>query len=78
MTLVAAVLLLLVVLLAGLAVLGSVQGRPAQLAASERAELRRLKELVEDLKEIAWDHREIDPDLATIVIDTIRASERGS
>ena len=78
MTLIVAVLLLLVVLLAGLAVVGSVQGQQTRLAASEQAELRRLKELVEDLKEIAWDHREIDPDLATIVIDTIRASERGA
>jgi uncharacterized protein HemX len=78
MTLIVAALLLLVVLLAGLALLGSVQGQQTRLAASERAELRRLKELVEELKEIAWDHREIDPDLATIVIDTIRASDRGA
>lgn len=52
--------------------------RPSSaLTAAERAELARLRRLVDDLKELAWDHREIDPDLSTIVIDTIRSSERG-
>ena len=48
-----------------------------RLAAEQRQELARLTELVEDLKDLAWDHREIDPDLATILLDKIRASERG-
>ncbi len=48
-----------------------------RLAAEQREELARLTELVEDLKDLAWDHREIDPDLATILLDKIRASERG-
>jgi hypothetical protein len=47
-----------------------------RLARVERAELARLSALVDDLRELAWDHREIDPDLSTIVIDTIRSSER--
>lgn len=49
----------------------------ASLSDTERSELVRLRTLVEDLKELAWDHREIDPDLSTIVIDKIRSSERG-
>jgi hypothetical protein len=48
-----------------------------RLAEHQRAELDRLTELVDDLRELAWDHREIDPDLSTIVLDKIRASERG-
>lgn len=40
------------------------------------AELENLRGLVEDLKETAWDHREIDPDLSTIFIDKIRTFER--
>ena len=47
------------------------------LAAEQRQELARLTQLVEDLKDLAWDHREIDPDLATILLDKIRSSERG-
>lgn len=42
----------------------------------ERIELNRLRALVDDLKETAWDHRELDSALATIMIDKIRAHER--
>jgi hypothetical protein len=42
----------------------------------EREELRRLRILVDDLKETAWDHRELDSALSTIIIDKIRAHER--
>ena len=48
-----------------------------RLTQEQRAELERLTALVEDLRELAWDHRELDPDLATIVLDKIRTSERG-
>ena len=47
-----------------------------RLAEEQQAELARLTALVEDLRELAWDHREIDPDLSTIVLDAIRSSER--
>jgi hypothetical protein len=42
----------------------------------ERLELDRLRTLVDDLKETAWDHRELDSALATIFIDKIRSHER--
>ncbi len=42
----------------------------------ERAELLDLRELVDDLKETAWDHRELDSALSTIIIDKIRTYER--
>jgi hypothetical protein len=42
----------------------------------ERAELEALRGLVDDLKETAWEHRELDSPLATIVIDQIRSHER--
>jgi len=42
----------------------------------ERVELERLRNLVDDLKETAWDHRELDSALATIIIDKIRLHER--
>jgi hypothetical protein len=49
---------------------------PASLDRRERVELDRLRALVDDLKETAWDHRELDSALATIMIDKIRAHER--
>ncbi len=51
---------------------GSGQG----LGERERAELLGLRELVDDLKETAWDHRELDSALSTIIIDKIRTYER--
>jgi hypothetical protein len=42
----------------------------------ERNELNQLRALVDDLKETAWDHRELDSALSTIMIDKIREHER--
>ena len=52
------------------------QGEQRVLSVRERAELEDLRELVDDLKETAWDHRELDSPLSVIVIDKIRAHER--
>lgn len=46
------------------------------LSQQEREELYRLRDLVDDLKETAWEHRELDSPLSTIIIDKIRRSER--
>ena len=42
----------------------------------ERSELEALRALVDDLKETAWEHRELDSPLSTVVIDKIREHER--
>ncbi len=41
-----------------------------------RHETAALRELVARLKDTAWDHRELDSPLATIVIDEIRSYEK--
>jgi hypothetical protein len=51
-------------------------GTSSALDRRERSELEALRALVDDLKETAWDHRELDSPLATIVIDMIRSYER--
>jgi hypothetical protein len=55
-------------------------GRSSSTQAAEVEQLRRevgtLRALVGSLKDTAWDHRELDPALATIIIDEIRASEK--
>jgi hypothetical protein len=43
-------------------------------AAEERS--RRLELLLDEVKELAWQHRDIAPELSTIIIDTIRTTER--
>jgi hypothetical protein len=69
--------LLIVLVLAWwlLRTLGQTLAAPG-LTRRERAELVALRGLVDDLKETAWDHRELDSPLATIVIDKIRSHER--
>jgi hypothetical protein len=42
----------------------------------EREELDALRTLVDDLKETAWEHRDLDSPLSTIIIDKIRSYER--
>jgi hypothetical protein len=69
------VLVLLAVLWATVSIVGAFSS-PRSLQARERQELERLRILVDDLKQTAWDHRELDSALATIVIDKIRAYER--
>ena len=80
---------LLILLLVGLAVAaGYVLGRSAAQQGARQAafdvtqveavrqENHALRALVADLKDLAWDHRELDSALATILIDEIRAYER--
>jgi hypothetical protein len=50
------------------------QGRA--LSRREREELIGLRSLVDDLKDTAWDHRELDSALSVIMIDKIREHER--
>ena len=71
--------LLVVVLFVGLAVhLLSRNTAALSLGQQEREELADLRALVDDLKQTAWDHRELDSALSTIIIDTIRSYERRS
>ena len=44
-------------------------------ARAAEAEARRLQLLLDEVKEVAWTNRDIAPELATIIIDTIRTDE---
>jgi Tfp pilus assembly major pilin PilA len=46
-----------------------------QVRAAE-AETKRIQAVLDDVKDVAWSNRDIAPDLSTIIIDTIRSSER--
>ncbi|QWZ07864.1 hypothetical protein KRR39_21185 [Nocardioides panacis] len=78
----ASLAVLLLVLLAG--AVGYFVGRgsatqqavDARTVDAVRREITALRALVARLKDIAWDQRELDPNLSTIVIDEIRAHEK--
>lgn len=68
-----AVILVVLIVLASFAFFRSLADERAR-AAERRVE--QLETLLDEVKDVAWTNREIAPDLATIIIDTIRTSER--
>jgi hypothetical protein len=76
------VLLLVVAAVAGVA--GFALGRgaagqatvDAEAVEAVRREVLGLRALVGRIKDTAWDHRELDSTLATIIVDEIRTYER--
>ena len=52
------------------------QAVDARTVDAVRREITALRALVARLKDIAWDQRELDPNLSTIVIDEIREHEK--
>lgn len=48
----------------------------AETVEAVRHEVLALRALVGRIKDIAWDHRELDSTLATIVVDEIRTYEK--
>jgi hypothetical protein len=71
-----ALVVLLVLGAIGLVVYLVTRSGDRAMSQRERAELNRLRVLVDDLKETAWEHRELDSALSTIMIDKIREYER--
>jgi len=45
-------------------------------ARTAEARAARLELLLDEVKELAWQNRDIAPELSTIIIDTIRTTER--
>ena len=67
-----AIVIVVLLVLAGLAFFRSLTEERAR-AAEARAD--KLEALLDEVKEVAWTNRELAPDFATIIIDTIRSSE---
>jgi uncharacterized protein YhaN len=63
------------VVLVGVAVVAFFRSLAEERAREAERETARLRSMLEEVKEIAWLNREISPDLATIIIDTIRTRE---
>ena len=63
------------VVLIGLAVVAFFRSIAEERARTAEAEARRLRDMLEEVKEVAWTNRDIAPELSTIIIDTIRTRE---
>jgi uncharacterized membrane protein len=66
---------IVLVVLIGLAVVAFFRSIAEERARAAEAEARRLRSLLEEVKEVAWTNRDIAPELSTIIIDTIRTRE---
>jgi uncharacterized membrane protein len=69
---VAAIVIVVLVVLAGFAFFRSLIEERAR---SAEARANQLEALLDEVKDVAWTNRELAPDFATIIIDTIRTSE---
>ncbi len=67
-----AVVLLVLLVIAGFAWFRSLIEERARAAEARAA---KLEDLLEEVKDVAWSNRELAPDFATIIIDTIRTNE---
>ncbi len=70
--LIVGIILVVLLVLAGFAFFRALVEERARAA---EARARALDNLLEEVKDIAWTNRELAPDLATIIIDTIRTNE---
>ncbi len=50
--------------------------RPAVTPAGGQRELAEREAFIEQLRELAWQHRDVSPELSTIIIDEITAHHR--
>ena len=60
----------------GVALVAFFRSLAEERARAAEARAARLELLLDEVKELAWSHRDIAPELSTIIIDTIRTTER--
>jgi len=58
-----------------IAIIAFFRAQAREQVRSAQAETARIQAVLDDVKSIAWDNRDVAPDLSTIVIDTIRTGE---
>jgi hypothetical protein len=64
-----------VVALAALVLVAFFRAQAREDVRAAQADTARLQAVLDDVKDVAWNNRDIAPDLSTIVIDTIRTGE---
>jgi hypothetical protein len=68
-------LVVAVVALVALLLIAFFRAQAREQVRAAQADTARLQAVLDDVKDIAWNSREIAPDLSTIVIETIRTGE---
>jgi flagellar biosynthesis/type III secretory pathway M-ring protein FliF/YscJ len=64
-----------VVVLVAIVVVAFFRAQAREQVLAARADTARLQAVLDDVKDVAWNNRDVAPDLSTIVIDTIRTGE---
>ena len=64
-----------VVALVAIVLIAFFRSQAREQVRAARAETARLRAVLDDVKDVAWNNRDVAPDLSTIVIDTIRTGE---
>jgi hypothetical protein len=64
-----------VVALVALVLIAFFRSQAREQVRAAQAETARLRAVLDDVKNVAWNNRDVAPDLSTIVIDTIRTGE---
>ena len=64
-----------VVALVAIVLIAFFRSQAREQVRAAQAETARLRAVLDDVKDVAWNNRDVAPDLSTIVIDTIRTGE---
>jgi hypothetical protein len=72
---VTAAVVIAVVALVALVLIAFFRSQAREQVRAAQAETARLRAVLDDVKNVAWNNRDVAPDLSTIVIDTIRTGE---
>ena len=64
-----------VVALVAIVLIAFFRSQAREQVRAAQAESARLRAVLDDVKDVAWNNRDVAPDLSTIVIDTIRTGE---
>jgi len=71
-----AILGVVLAIVIGICVVAFFRSLAEERARAAEARAQRLELMLDEVKELAWQHRDIAPELSTIIIDTIRTTER--
>jgi flagellar basal body-associated protein FliL len=70
-----AVIAIAVVALVAIVLIAFFRAQAREQVRAAQAQTARLQAVLDDVKQIAWNNRDVAPDMSTIVIETIRSGE---
>jgi hypothetical protein len=70
-----AVIAIAVVAFVALVLIAFFRSQAREQVRAAQAQTARLQAVLDDVKQVAWNNRDVAPDMSTIVIETIRSGE---